>query len=293
MMRSTPRFITKATRQRGAAIAEFVVALLVFVPFMIGIPLLGKQIDIKHKSYDATRYSVWERTAWRSGGPSNTKSNADIELEARDRALGSARTGIVDPATIRAQGVTENMLWQDRAGRRLLDYDNGPFDDNQRMDDSPVDVGRVVAPALAYGRNLGAVAGALRAIGFEDLGVDNNTLASADLAVAIKPLLQERARRETKLGRSEPRGDEPDPLIQQASGAILSDSWAARDEGQFRNRVGNLMLEERLRDIEMPGLFFGYIALGKGRAFFGEAQFGSDSDLDARTTTLPQDYVGD
>src|SRR5688500_17905826 len=156
-------------QQSGGAIAEFVVALLVLVPFMIGLPLLGKQLDVKHKTFDATRYSVWERTAWRSNGPSNTKSNADIEIEARDRALGSARAGVVDRESLRGQGITENILWTDHTGRRLLDYENGPVSDQQRMDDSPVDIGDVISPALAPGRNLGSVAGALPASGFEAL----------------------------------------------------------------------------------------------------------------------------
>ena len=50
----------------GNAMAEVLVALLGLSPLIAGIPLLGKQLDIKQKGYDCARYIAWERTVWRS-----------------------------------------------------------------------------------------------------------------------------------------------------------------------------------------------------------------------------------
>src|SRR3954467_5384209 len=111
-------------RETGNAMAETIVVLLALSPFIVGIPLLGKQLDIKHKSYDTARYSVWERTVWRSDGASNRKSEDDIALETRDRALGSPLAGVTDVETVRSEGITENPLWRNWQRKRLLNYEN-------------------------------------------------------------------------------------------------------------------------------------------------------------------------
>ena len=109
-----------ARHQDGTAITEVIVALLAIAPFLIGIPLLGKQLDIKHKNLDAARYGVWERTVWQNAG-TNRKDPTDITLEARDRVLGDPRAAIVAPEELRDAGVTENAWWRDFANQRLLD----------------------------------------------------------------------------------------------------------------------------------------------------------------------------
>src|SRR5688500_5344255 len=138
--------------QRGTAITEVIVALLALAPFLIGIPLLGKQLDIKHKSMDATRYAVWERTVWRNSG-NNRKDAADITLEARDRSLGDPRAPVVTAESLRTDGVTENRLWRDFANERLLDYETNaqPVGIEQRNAREPVEVGYLFVPSMVYG----------------------------------------------------------------------------------------------------------------------------------------------
>src|SRR5690606_7354377 len=107
----------------GAAMTETVLALLALTPFIVGAPLLGKQLDIKHKSMDAARYGVWERTVWRSHGSSNRKGDLELLLELRDRTLGNPRAGITPVAHLQSHGISENPLWRDGQRRRLLDYE--------------------------------------------------------------------------------------------------------------------------------------------------------------------------
>ena len=74
--------------------AETLVALLALAPFIAGIPLLGKQLDIKQKTYDASRYAVWERTVWRSDGTSESQEQKQISRW----KLATERSGIRAPA---------------------------------------------------------------------------------------------------------------------------------------------------------------------------------------------------
>ncbi len=48
-------------RQRGAAIAETFVLLLVMIPLLLTIPMIGKLIDLKQTTHQASRYLAWER----------------------------------------------------------------------------------------------------------------------------------------------------------------------------------------------------------------------------------------
>jgi hypothetical protein len=80
-------------------------------------------------------------------------------------------------------------------------------------------------------------------------------------------------------------------LIQSASGAVLSDTWSAADEDDFRRRVDRLTTDELLENLELPARAIGSMALGKGELLYGEGQFAWDPDLQPNSTTLPRSYV--
>jgi hypothetical protein len=276
-------------RQRGTAVTEVIVGLLALCPFLIGIPLLGKQLDVKHKSMDATRYAVWERTVWHSSG-SNRKEATDIALEARDRALGDPRAAIVPPDTLRASGVTENRLWRDTANAHLLDYDQGlPIDIDQRSAREPVEVGQLFVPAFTYGGGVMSAAGAVMQV--RPLGMDTRSFASANANVALRPILQARARTAVSLRREDPRVSAEPALVQRAAAAILSDSWSARDETDFARRVDELTIDEFVGTVELPVRILALNALDKGEPLFGEGQYAWDPNLRPSSLTLPNAYV--
>jgi hypothetical protein len=278
------------TTQRGTAITEVIVALLALSPFLIGIPLLGKQLDVKHKSMDAARYAAWERTVWRSGG-SNRKDAADITLEARDRILGDARANITTTQSLRNDGVTENILWRDAANQRLLAYDRDeqPVGIEERLAREPVEVGALFVPAFAYGG--GVISTAASVLQVREMDFDSRTFASADVNVAMRPALQARARTPVSLLRHDPDEAAEEPLVQHAASAILSDTWSSRDEAEFGQRVDRLTMDEFVETIEAPSRILALNALGKGQPLYGEGQFAWDPDLRPRSTTLPRAYV--
>lgn len=276
--------------QQGTATTEVIVALLALAPLLIGIPMLGKQLDVKHKSMDAARYAVWERTVWRSAGR-NRKDPSDIALEARDRAFGDPSAPVVAADALRADGITENRLWRDFANRRLLEYADTeqPIDIEQRGAREPIEVGYVFVPAMTYGGGVMSAAGAVMQV--RALGMDSRSFATADARVALRPVLQARANAPVSLRRDDPRAANEPPLVQEAAGAILSDSWSSRDEAEFGRRVDELTINEFVQGVELPSRILALNALGKGEPLFGEGQYAWDADLRPSSVALPSAYI--
>jgi hypothetical protein len=121
--------------------------------------------------------------------------------------------------------------------------------------------------------------------------MDTRTFASADTDVALRPVLAARARTPVSLRREAAEEGTMRPLVQHASGAILSDTWSSRDETEFARRVDQLTTDELVETIEAPSRILALNALGKGEPLFGEGQYAWDPDLRPRSATLPRAYV--
>lgn len=272
--------------------------MLAFIPFAIGVPLLGKQLDIKEKSIDATRYSVWERTVWRSSG-SNSKTSDDILVEVRDRVMGNARAGVLSVGDLRAQGVSENVMWVDHAGNRLLTSAQNsaqPAAVTDKMEASPKDVGWLNVPGAAYGK--GSVFSVFKVLGWKDLGFDPNSFVRGDVAISMRSELEELAQQPRTLGRRTGTSNTPLSLEQQAHGGILSDTWAAKEESSYRGRIDRLTADEGIVMAETPGISVGAFG-AKGNALYGEGRYGwgkglgKGPDPSAPSNVLPSAYIKD
>lgn len=281
--------------QGGNAMAETLVAFLALAPFIAGIPLLGKQLDIKQKTYDATRYAVWERTIWRSDGASNRKAEADITLEARDRTLGSPRAAVLAVESLRSAGVTENLLWRDRDRERLLDYEDdsassgAPVGLTYQERQPPVEVGNWLVPGIAYGEGvLGSIEAALL---LDSLNLNRRAFVGTTVSIGLRPVLGRMADRPTSLGEREVSQRDRAQLVHTAAGALLSDTWSARDENTMRGRIDDLTTNELIGNLELPARIIGLQAPGKGQPLYGEGQYSWDPDLRPNSTTLPAAYV--
>jgi hypothetical protein len=270
---------------------ETIVALLALSPFIVGIPLLGKQLDIKQKSYDSARYSVWERTVWRSDGAANRKTDEDITLEARDRTLGNPRAGVADIESLRSEGVTENPLWRNWQRKRLLNYENtdAPIQMTYREQPTPVDVGYWLVPGIAYGD--GVLGDVQHALHLDSLKLNRRAFARSSAAIGIRPMLGEIADRPVSLGQRTRREAQRGELVLTSTGAVLSDTWSSRNEDALQHRVDDVTVNELIEQLELPGKPIGQQALGKGKQLFGEGQFGWDPDLKPRSDTLPSAYM--
>jgi hypothetical protein len=253
---------------RGNATIETIVALAVLSPFLGCIALLGKQLDVKHKSFDALRYSVWERTVW-SG---NAKSEADLTNEALDRSFGDPSAGVVATDSLRP-GVSRNPLWRHFRQSLLTTPIGSALSLDSSNDSVPVDVGYVLVPGLAHGT--GPVGVAAHALRMDDLDLNRRSFASATIEANIRPLLA--------------HGDSP--LTQRATGALLSDTWSPRNENDFGRRVDRITANELIEDLELPGRILSMQAPTQGGPLYGEGQYGWDPPLRPRSNALPSAYV--
>lgn len=78
-------------QQKGQSLASFlVVAVFVLIPAFIGLTYLAKTGELRHRSYEAARYSAWEKTAWPANGGGHAKSDQTLAWESRHRVMGKA-----------------------------------------------------------------------------------------------------------------------------------------------------------------------------------------------------------
>lgn len=136
--------------QRGQAMTELaIIAAAFLVPLFLLIPLLGKQIDIKHSAIQAARYQAWEYTVWYSGAGERprgfsavtqpVKSTTVTQEEAQRRFFSDTTIGINTNQDRQGWSVDDsNPLWYSHTGLRLYSTDTGPasyFSANQRTPD--------------------------------------------------------------------------------------------------------------------------------------------------------------
>lgn len=263
---------------RGNALIETIIALFALSPFLVGMALLGKQLDVKHKSYDALRYSVWERTVWSNRG-SNAKSATDITLEALDRSFGHPHAGISSAESLRADGISVNPFWRDSRQSLLRGSPGAAISARHDEDAPPIETGYLWLPGLAHGDgSLAVVAQALR---MGDLNLNRRAFATATIDASVRPVLAQLAA---------PNINDA-PLTQRASGAVLSDTWSSRDEAEFGRKVDNVTADELIESLELPGRPLSMQSLSKGGPLYGEGQYGWDPDLRPRSNTLPSAYI--
>ena len=277
-------------KTRGNAIIEVVAALLALTPFIAGIPLLGKQFDVKHKTMEAARYAVWERTVWRHDGVSNRKDEPSIVLETRDRTLGHPAAGLATTNILRAEGISENPLWHDASNKPLIAYSDGlaPISIEQRQLRAPVDVGYLLVSNLAHGSGSRTIQAAL---GVDDLRLDRQTFARAAIAVGLRNVFIRSVDKETNAGARATGSEVHDQLVLKAEAAILSDTWSTRDESSLRRRVDDLTTNELIESLEFAGRPIAMQAPGKGKPLYGEGQFAGEPDLRPASNALPAAYV--
>jgi hypothetical protein len=258
---------------RGNALIETIVALAALAPFVTGMVLLGKQLDVKHKTYDALRYSVWERTVWNG----NAKSTNDITMEAQDRSFGHPHAGVWSTHSLRTGGVSQNPLWNENRRRLLADAPSGTHSDSA----PPVQTGYALVPALAHGG--GPLSSVAHSLQLRDLELDARAFATSRLTANLRAVLAERA---------QPNADVR-PITHVAQGAVLSDVWSSRDEREFGRKADHLTADELVEGLELPGRPLAMQSPSKGGPLYGEGQYSWDPNLRPRSNSLPSAYITD
>lgn len=116
-----------------------IVSAAILVPLLLLIPLLGKQVDIKHSTIQAARYEAWEYTVWYSGSgeqpdgfhsPASqpVKTTTATQREARQRFFSDPNLPITNSDSSGWNTNQRNPLWQTHVGQSL--YSGAVGDDS-------------------------------------------------------------------------------------------------------------------------------------------------------------------
>ena len=96
-------------RQRGQAMSEFAIAMIAFVPLVLGVIYIGKYSDIKHQAIQASRYAAFERAL----DPHSHEGGTTVQDETVARFFrdgGQHTIGFQDKATGSTRS-DENPVW--------------------------------------------------------------------------------------------------------------------------------------------------------------------------------------
>jgi len=107
--RSTTMNARLIRRQRGQAMSEFAIAMIAFVPLVLGVIYIGKYSDIKHQAIQASRYAAFERAL----DPHSHEGGTTVQDETVARFFrdgGQHTIGFQDKATGSTRS-DENPVW--------------------------------------------------------------------------------------------------------------------------------------------------------------------------------------
>lgn len=218
-------------KQSGQGMASFVVAaVFVLVPIFLGLNYLAKLGDLKHKTYEATRYAVWERTVWREGSNSNyvSKSSDEINNEIAVRVYGKSSlplNSVTDKSSSLSKPELDANLyiWNEKVRTALLKtYSGGEL--------AHLTIGNQ-KPAGNLAEKVNEVVGS---IGLNERGVYEVELTHA---IAIPRVLKKELSEALGVGKD---------LEFNSKAAILAESWAAPNPGFVDDRVRNTLLTAAL-----------------------------------------------
>jgi hypothetical protein len=115
-------FVSSNRQQRGQAMSEFIIAMAVFLPLMLGMIYVAKYSDIKHQAIQASRYAAMERAL----DPSSIHESAQVlteETRARfftDQSRNSGKIIYQDTTAGLSTNDTLNPNWSEVNGTPLL-----------------------------------------------------------------------------------------------------------------------------------------------------------------------------
>lgn len=126
------RSLHRSHRVRGAALVEFIViAIFVLVPLYLATQAIAKLGDVRAGAQAVARYATWERTVWyddttsvyASKNAPNQKSAAAIRQEALVRVFNDRTSGFKYSANDKnSTGLAHGTdpMWRDTAGKALV-----------------------------------------------------------------------------------------------------------------------------------------------------------------------------
>ena len=286
-------------RQTGQALTETLVAFVVLVPILMLIPYLGKYLDVKHKAGDGARYAIWERTLFSDGDASwdsgeNTKSDERIAAEVRARFTGDPRSPIVGGGG----AVGRNLLWEDHRGGNLVPLENFSVTVSETREPFPYGLGgrsllgkpsslslveSLSRDGLPVINGLDGLSDVLGGAFDFTLGLNARGFAVSRVELPVVDLPQF-----DRIGATLDINVAVNLRTLSATSAVLTDAWIPGSEGNYRDRLDGLVIDEITSFLVAPGTFtFGFFPL------FIEGLDGQNPTLESESNVLPERYIDD
>lgn len=229
--------IDQSNTQRGSALVETAILMVVLIPVMFGVVMIGKLIDLKQTSEQAGRYAAWEATVYPQSGIGGARPVA-----VRERFFGEASNVL----SSRFSDAGNNRLWGESAqaadrswaGKTAVTIDESTAvgNDHQHGIGEPTIAMRVGHAAGSAGTILDGLSG-------NSWGLSTNALVKSSVGVQVK------ANEWLASDESQGCGVSGNFACLQSSSIILVDGWSASDDDQARRRVRSLVPASALQSL--------------------------------------------
>lgn len=222
--------------EKGSAMVETAILMVVLIPVIFGTVMVGKLIDLKQTSEQAGRYAAWEATVYPQSGPDGIKPAL-----VRQRFFGAADNAISSTT----QDAGSNTLW-------------GAKDDTQShgwSEKTGIEIEESSVAGLAYERGVGEASVAMRVgqaagssgeildgLQGNSWGLSTNGLVRAGVSVPVKT-------NEWLQAGGQACGSESGYVCLHSKSVILVDGWSASSDDQAKRRVRSLVPASALQPL--------------------------------------------
>ncbi len=238
------------SRQRGSAITETLIGLMVLVPAFWAVDHLGRLANIQRDTVMGARHTAWEALA-QPDARGVTGPRLDHEL--RDRIHGSVHAPVISADRLAREGYSQDVMRRPGKQPLLAERAAGRIGAQRERGNPPLRLllPSVAEPILARGK---AIPSAVRLVGLSGqmLGLPRAPLVTYQHSV---PLARE------AIGQS-PNADTPPPAITATAG-LLTEGWNARSDRDYQRRTERIVAGEPVHAFTSPARFLGRLTFFK------------------------------
>ncbi len=224
---------------QGSSMTEFAVLTLAMLPIMIGIPMVGKMIDLKQTTINASRYSAWEATV-----ASGTIEAAQVNSRFFQNSDGAIKTQAVQHESHQLWGETSGTApdsYMDKGSVRISDSSvvSNSSDTNHTQN-----VSDARTAAVSFGGVVKDVGEILSWAPGTDWGISQDGLLNAEVQVKVKE-------NDFLNGENTAACNSEDGTFacMTASNSIMVDNWSASSDRQAADRTRSFVPTTAIRDV--------------------------------------------
>lgn len=216
-----------SARQRGSALVETTILMVVMLPLVYAVAMIGKLIDLKQNVEQASRYAAWEATVYPASG---TGGSAPQNIT--QRFFGSPedllQSHAVEPGNHSLWGLSDKQHQNHFEANTQVVIDQSSIQAGYRRD--------IAQPttAMRVGQLAGKSGEVLDGLSGNAWGLSADGLLEANVSLELNT--------GTWLNAGAGQcGDAASTTCLNSNAVILVDGWSASDDSQARQRVRSLM----------------------------------------------------